>query len=805
MTTNPAGLCTADVVRWTQDDGAVRLFRFLHEDARRGACSFYDLERGASCRAPLLLTFEMADVRSALATKAMQVVADDVRTPGMQKRAPDLARLLALKTLKDLPRSDQHWMMRCRIVTEMLSMACVPPDVREQHSRTDIFQDVAWIEELLSYEARASGIRQARLRNYLEAYFRYGCDDLALLPLTERRGAKGVSRSEHGGSKKTGRWSEEERKRGRRYQNRVDPDCIARLRLAIEHRVDMHKSVRAALVSLADYEEFYMEFRRDWCYDLATGKRLPGTRIPLASALRRHFRREVDRLRAQLPPKAQYTATPGSASDIASEELYIVDLDGTTFSDTYELVMAEGNDYVSLGPPTVLIGVGRWSDAIVRWYVTTRAESGDCYCNLIYAMHEDKAVRLLQLGIMEDLPGILDGKYDEFWVDGGAGRSYRMFQQVTGGLKLDLSFTRAWTPPDKGDVEGGIGLLKRFLDRDKVLMERLKAEVNRHMANLPRGTYTLANILERRATTSTVTSSRRLRLTPRAFEHVLVLAINAINLATRKDSHCLTHGMFVRGVEPTRAAIHNDMQAQRRGDGAVRLTGRQLGLSALAKKKCYIIGGRIRHNNMIYGGDRSEAGMAAAKAIQTFTTEWNQSQKEGKPWIYGTPTPWGHSLMWERSAGDWVEIPATQKTRKVIGDEADLVTIDFQNGEKNARRYRKQMQSGPKSSKKDITCKAQAESEKILAAYGNSPLVDKTSKRAARARTRHQEEVEQFTKHASAAGARMPTTRPAPPLPKGILDATLRPQTTDDSPYAATSLREQWRESDDGEGDDVRN
>ncbi len=196
--------------------------------------------------------------------------------------------------------------------------------------------------------------------------------------------------------------------------------------------------------------------------------------------------------------------------------------------------------------------------------------------------------------------------------------------------------------------------------------------------------------------------------------------------------------------------------------------------------------------------------MAAAKAIETFTREWNLSEKEGRPWIWGRPTPWGHSLMWERSQGDWVEIPAARNAREAIGDEADLVTICFQNGEKNARRYRKQMQSEPKSSKKDIRCKAQAESKKILAAYGNSPLVDKTSKRAARAQLRRQEDVEQFTKHVSAAGAPMPSRPPSTPLPKNIHDATLRPQTPVDRGYEATSLREQWRESDDGEGDNVR-
>lgn len=197
--------------------------------------------------------------------------------------------------------------------------------------------------------------------------------------------------------------------------------------------------------------------------------------------------------------------------------------------------------------------------------------------------------------------------------------------------------------------------------------------------------------------------------------------------------------------------------------------------------------------------------MVAAKAIENFTKEWNRSpSKRGKPWIWGRPTPWGHSLMWERRPGDWLEIPATRKTREAIGEEADLMTIHFQNEEKSARLYKRQVQLGPTGSKREVTREAEAESRRILAAYGSSPLVDKTAKRAARARLRQQEDVEQFTKHVSAAGAPVPSPPPSTPLPRNILDATLRPQTTVDNPYAAASLRKQWQEFDDEEGDNVR-
>ena len=166
----------------------------------------------------------------------------------------------------------------------------------------------------------------------------------------------------------------------------------------------------------------------------------------IGRTLLKKFRHERDVLKFQKPGK-----NGGSAQDIVSDQLPVLDIDGTLASN----FILFGDKRIKIngqGQPTILLAVDRASLAIVGWNVSFGAENGDSYLNCVFSAYTPKIRELYRWGAAH-LQGFVHGCTSEIFIDRGPGISMRTQDSLVARLRTHSRMAMPGSPESKPHAE----------------------------------------------------------------------------------------------------------------------------------------------------------------------------------------------------------------------------------------------------------------------------------------------------------------------------------------------------------------
>lgn len=727
-------------------------YRVVHVDLERQAVALFDLTATGSSLRKLFVIRSISELKG-LADDACAVVEDVYLLPRSK-----LATTALSWSVK------RWWVQRWQKIRALVSLQYSDTTLLAGHRLTDLYMDPAWRYEVIGEQATRLGIPRARVERELVTFVRFGGTMGALIPQTDRCGAPGQPKCLLPHAKKPGRRSAAQRRLRSQSlpRDRFDPFWNARMCDAIDSLIVRDgKRAILAIKSNGDFLDFF--YRNHCCVaGRADGEELrpihPG-KIPSQRTLLRH-RDRIVQARPELSALASATVANvrgGAAKDLTFDVLDIGDLDGTRFPEVCLLVaddeslVASRKNCPEIGEPTALLGFCRKSGAAVGWYVTAGPETGDTYRFCLFNILTSKAERLRDLGLdPENFPGVVSAALDLVVFDRGPGRSHKVLEWTTERIKIDVRFARAGVPPDKGTVEGGIGLVKEYLRRNKIIRDLLHAKTLDRLKAFPRGVITLQRLRDRHAQRQAHKNPKRIYVTSKAFERILVEAINELNTTRKSDSLCLSEEMRFAGVEPTPVAILSYYQSLRRGNAAYPRSVQDMRESLLERKICTVRDGKIRLNGLFYGSPSSVLeGEEGADALLRFAQEIADG---ASPKISVVVEPYRNYVWWWRHEREWVLLAPDRTSAEHFHVDRDWIDRQaFRDDEsiQAARDYKK------KVSKKigQLSRAAEREREQILQgqreqAYAGPMRVDDIAYRQALA----QEKRDNFRDCASAAG-----------------------------------------------------
>ncbi|WP_147309272.1 hypothetical protein [Cupriavidus taiwanensis] len=463
---------------------------------------------------------------------------------------------------------------------------------------------------------------------------------------------------------------------------------------------------KRAILTIKCDRDFLDYFYGNHCCAVATADGtatppLDPRRIPSRRTLLRHRDRIVHSRPALTESSRAVFANVrgGAARDLTFDVLDIADLDGTRFPEVC-LIVADDESLVatrkncpSIGEPTVLLGFCRKSAAAVGWYVTAGTESGDAYRFCLFNILTDKTQRLVELGLNPaDHPGIVSAALDQVVFDRGPGRSHKVLEWTTERMKIDVRFARAGVPQDKGPGEGGIGNLKQYLRRNHIICGLLNSTALNRLKAFPKGVVTLQRLRDSHAQRRARKSPKRIYVTSKAFERILVEAINELNLTRRSESRCLSEEMRFAGVEPTPAAMLSYYQSLRRGNAAYPRSVPDLRDSLLERKSCTVRNGKIQIGGMFYGSPSSvPEGEEGADALLRFAQEVAEGASSK---ITVVVEPYRNYVWWRRHEGDWVLLAPDRASAEHCHVDRDWIDLQAFRDDENiqaTRAYRRGM------------------------------------------------------------------------------------------------------------------
>lgn len=629
-------------------------YRIVHVDLERRAVALFDLTcRGSSLRR-LFVVRSMSELES-LPDDACEVV-DDVYTLPRAKLTADKLNW----------KIKRWWVGRWQKIRALVSLRYACAELLAGHRLTDLYIDPDWRYELIGKQAVRLGLPRARVEKELVTFVRYGGTLGALIPQTDRCGAPGQPKCLLPRARKPGRRTAAQRRLQGKLppRNRFDPFWNQRMTDAINGLVS--RDGDRAFVAINCDRDFLDYFYSHHCCVLgATDGRERHTVDPRKIPSRRTLLRHRDRIMRSRPELTEVSwaafanVRGGAAKDLTFDVLDIADLDGTVFPEVCLLVaddeslVASRKNCPEIGEPTVLIGFCRRTGAAVGWYVTAGPETGDAYRFCLFNILTSKSQRLTDLGLdPADFPGIVSGSFDLVVFDCGPGRSHKVLEWTTERIKIDVRFARAGVPPDKGPVEGGIGLLKEYLRRNHIIADLLKTAALDRLSAFPKGVVTLQRLRNRHAQRRAQKKPKRIYVTSKAFERILVEAVNELNLTRKSESRCLSEEMQFAGVEPTPISMLYYYQSLRRGNAAYPRSDQDMRESLLERKSCIVRNGKIKLGGLFYGSPSSvPEGEEGADELLRFAREVAEG---ASPKIDVVVEPYRNYVWWRRHERDWL-------------------------------------------------------------------------------------------------------------------------------------------------------
>ncbi|SPC18353.1 hypothetical protein [Cupriavidus taiwanensis] len=676
-----------------------RCYRFVHADPEKEVMAFFDLEdRKFSLDNHLLI--KTYDELKRLPDDAMEIVPDPFPTLSVESARS------AGKTETQLAKSKRkggknttarNWENRWDKVKGLVSRNHIDWFLLGDHGFTDLYINPVWRHRMIDDFNAGTNITRYETERVLCIFIRYGGSYEALRPRTRFCGKPGFARWQLSDALKSGPSDEEQRRRGRARHpglNRVDAFWIRRMRMAIGGIIDDYKAEAGSLIRNRMFFLEYFHANCCWSTELADGTRIPVDvrTIPSNRALIHHR----DSLLLEYPvlqvlDSELGNVRGGNAKALTYGVLDIADMDGTEIPEVCLVVADDQSKDVSrdncryCGPPTVMLGICRKSNAFVGWLVSAGEESAQQYQHLLYNILTPKEERLLQLGLdPANYPGIVTGQFDQIIMDRGPGASHKMLDWTVDGIKIDVRLTRAAAPQDKGGIEGGIGRFKQQLRADGTLRARgpmgelLHTRILNRLRALPAGIITLKSIQHAGLLKRSKRESKDLLLiTPKAFEILLIEVINKLNLRRAKKPTVLDERMFLAHVEPIPARLLVEHQRLRRGNAALARPPVDLLASIVEPRYCTVAKGRITVDKLSYGSPSSvpdgEEGARALLQYAQYLVSQGINPSDAKIEVY--VKPYKNFVWWRRGEGDWVLLAPVEESAEHCNPDRDRIEV----------------------------------------------------------------------------------------------------------------------------------
>lgn len=676
-----------------------RRYRFVHADPEKRVMAFFDLEdRKFSLDRQLLV--RTYDELKCLPDDAMEIVPDPFPPLSVERTgSTGTTRTRPAKSKKKEGKNTTggSWESRWNKVKGLVSRSHIDWFLLGDHGFSDLYINPAWRHRMIDDINAGTNITRYETERVLGIFIRYGGSYDALRPRTRLCGKPGYARWQLADALKAGPSDWAQRRHGRAKHpgvNRVDAFWIGRLRLAFEEIIETHEAAAGALIRNRKSFLEYFHANCCWVTELADGTRIPVDVRTIPSDRAVIHRRDV--LLLEYPTlnvldSALGNVRGGSAKALTYGVLDIADLDGTEIPEVCLVVADDQSKDVSsdncryCGPPTVMLGICRKSNAYVGWLVSAGEESTEQYQHLLYNILTPKDERLLQLGLdPANLPGIVTGQFDQVVMDRGPGASHRMLDWTVDGIKIDIRLTRAAAPQDKGGIEGGIGRFKQQLRADGTLRARgpmgelLHSRILSQLRALPAGVITLKSIqhagLRKRSKRD---SKEVLLITPKAFEILLIEVINKLNLRRSIKPTVLDERMFLAHVEPIPARLLVEHQKLRRGNAALARSRVDLLASIVEPRYRTVANGRITVGKLSYGSPSSvpdgEEGAQALLQYAQYLVSQGINPSDAKIEVY--VKPYQNFVWWRRGEGNWVLLAPVEESAAHCNPDRDRIEV----------------------------------------------------------------------------------------------------------------------------------
>lgn len=757
-----------------------RCYRFVHADSEKRLMAFFDLDdqKFSLDKQLLVKTF---DELKRLPNDAMEIVPDPFPQLSVERAgsAGNTQTQPATSKKEGGKKTAENWESRWNKVKGLVSRNHIDWFLLGDHGLSDLYISPVWRHRMIDDFNAGTNTTRYETERVLGIFIRYGGSYDALRPRTRFCGRPGYARWQLKNALKSGPSDENQRRRGRAKHpgvNRVDAFWIGRLRMAIEGIIEDHKAEAGSLIRNRTFLLEYFHANCCWSTELADGTRVPidVRTIPSNRALIHHR----DSLLLEYAMLKELDSEwgnvrGGSAKALTYGVLDIADLDGTEIPEVCLVVADDESKDVSsdncryCGPPTVMLGICRKSNAFAGWLVSAGEESTQQYQHLLYNILTPKEERLLQLGLdPANYPGIVTGQFDQIIMDRGPGASQKMLDWTVDGIKIDVRLTRAAAPQDKGGIEGGIGRFKQQLRADGTLRARgpmgelLHARILSRLRALPAGVITLKSIQHAGLIKRSKRESKDvLLITPKAFEILLIEVINKLNLRRSKKPTVLDERMFLAHVEPIPARLLVENQKLRRGNAALARPPVDLLASIVKPRYCTVVKGRITVEKLSYGSPSSvpdgEEGAQALLQYAQYLVSQGINPSDAKIEVY--VKPYKNFVWWRRGEEDWVLLAPVEESAAYCNPNRDWIEVlafeyGWNSDENEARLRDLEIKIAPPNRRKPSNLPADALAElhniqgaRLAAWHGPAP-VDKEARKALQ-----KGEKEECSEHAAAA------------------------------------------------------
>ncbi|GJG94341.1 hypothetical protein [Cupriavidus pauculus] len=651
-------------------------YRFVHADPDKKLMVFFDLD-DKRFSLDRQLVVKSYDELMRLPDAAVEAVPDPFPSITVERSESETAHAQRADRESEASKKKvaEKWTRRWDKIKGMVSPKHIEWSLLGEHSFADLYLDPVWRHRLIDDVIAGTSTTRYEIERVMGIFLRFGGYD-GLRPRTRNCGRPGYAKWQLEGARKSGRSDAAQRRYGRVNRqgvNRVDAFWIGRLRMAIDGMIELHKDGARRLIW--NRKAFLEFFKQNCCWQtqLGDGTKIPvdAKTIPRPRALIYHRNALLLEYPTLKPLDRQHANVQGgSAKDLTFGALDISDLDGAEFPEVCLVLADDKSQNVSsdncrhCGLPTVLLGICRKSNAFAGWLVSAGQESAEQYRHLLYNILTPKDERLWQLGLdPSDYPGIVTGQFDQVVMDRGPGAAHKMLDWTVDGIQIDVRLTRAAAPQDKGGIEGGIGRFKGAMRANRILRaigpmgELLRDRILRRLRALPAGVITLKSIqqagLRKRSKRN---SNELLLITPKAFEILVIEAINRLNLTRSQKPTALDEQMFLAHVEPTPARLLAEHQKLRRGNAALARPAVDLLASIVECKYCTVTGGRVKVGQLFYGSPSSVAeGEEGARALLDYAgalVDTGTIPSEAKIEVF--VKPYRNFAWWRRGEADWV-------------------------------------------------------------------------------------------------------------------------------------------------------
>ncbi|QDD66645.1 hypothetical protein EJD96_21990 [Herbaspirillum seropedicae] len=362
--------------------------------------------------------------------------------------------------------------------------------------------------------------------------------------------------------------------------------------------------------------------------------------------------REVAR---QIADQFRPSLAPGSAGELVSDQIPVLDIDATSFSngvlfpDLPDAVLAHGK-------PTVYLGIDRGSGAIVGYYVTFEPENGRGYKACMFSCYLSKERDLLHWGVPY-LKGFVHGCTAKVFFDRGAGIS-KDVKDFMERLRANMVIAAPYRPKTKGHVEGGMHIAQGGL------------------ADLEGSTFTTGDP----ETDKEHRKKAKLKaVSLMKFMQSLLKCISEHNLQVNK-TYQLSPNMLLNGVVPCPADIYWYNKGRIRGDAAQQWLWPE---EKIFRMLCE------EHSCVASEGVVTIKGTRLSFTSDALTAHAIRHHARHKEYptvtIYQLPHSTEHAL-WDQPNGTLTKLIATPKTVFAYEDGTKL-TIEASNKKRNSLAY----------------------------------------------------------------------------------------------------------------------